>query len=111
MANPASHYTRFAADDLTLRDLLAIERTVVSNERTLLGYVRTTLALLVTGASMLKFLESTWYHVVGLVLIAVGGALFVLGLLHFVRRRRALAPCMASLSSADAPPAAQGPPN
>jgi len=85
-----SVYARFRDDQLTLRDHLAIDRTIAANERTLLGYVRTTLALVVTGASLIKFLEGPFAHGTGVGLLAIGGLCFAYGSITFGRRRRAL---------------------
>lgn len=41
-------------DDLTLRDKLARDRTILANERTLLAYVRTAILLGVSSVSLLK---------------------------------------------------------
>lgn len=86
----SSPYSRFRDQDLTLRDLLAIDRTVVANERTLLGYVRTTLALLAAGGSLLHFLDAMWSTVTGVILVVASGPMFVIGLIHYVRRRKDL---------------------
>ena len=91
---PPSPYARFANDDLTLRDVLAVDRTVVANERTLLGYARTTLALLAAGGSLLHFFDDTWTTVAGWVLVAGAGPMWFIGLRHYVRRRSHLVPLM-----------------
>src|SRR4030095_4329956 len=44
MENP---YVRFRGHTLSLNDYLAIDRTVLANERTLLSYTRTALTMLV----------------------------------------------------------------
>ena len=70
LVNP---YTRFSSRSLTLTDYLAIDRTILSNERTLLAYGRTALAQIIIGGSALKFFDSP--------LLAVLGWLFVIGAL------------------------------
>ncbi len=89
-----SPYARFAEDDLTLRDLLAVDRTVAANERTLLGFIRTSLALMLTGASLIKFSDSSALNIAGWV---VGGSaipLLMAGAYHYLRRRAGLHPLM-----------------
>jgi putative membrane protein len=71
-------YERFSADDLILRDELALERTVLANERTLLSYVRTALAFAVTGAGIIKFLDGAMVGLLGGSII--GCAILVAGL-------------------------------
>lgn len=51
---------------LILRDVLAIDRTRLANERTLLAWLRTALMLFVTGVTLIKLFE-------GVVAMEVGG--------------------------------------
>lgn len=67
-----SPYARFKKHTLTLNDYLAIDRTVLSNERTLLSYGRTALALAALGVTAIKFFDEWWLH-------ALGGAGILLG--------------------------------
>jgi putative membrane protein len=83
-------YGEFSPEQLVLRDHLAVERTVLANERTLLAYVRTALAVLVVAASLIKFFKTEFFEVIGWVLIPVGLALIVLGVLRY----RAIAACI-----------------
>lgn len=87
-------YARFTTDDLILRDVLAVDRTIIANERTLLGYARTTLALMAAGGSLLHFFTATWATAAGLVLIGAGLPLWIVGVVHYLRRRAALVPLM-----------------
>lgn len=75
------------ADRLTLRDHLALGRTTLANERTLLGYVRTALAMAVVGASALKFFESHALLVLGWVFLAAGVATLLIGLRRYWQMR------------------------
>lgn len=54
MKNP---YKNFTTKELILRDHLAIDRTVLSNETTLFSYIRTSLALIAAGATLIHFLR------------------------------------------------------
>ena len=47
-------YEQFADSELILRDHLAIDRTVLANERTFLAYCRPALPLILTGAGCIK---------------------------------------------------------
>lgn len=85
-------YARFEKEDLTLRDLLAVDRTIVANERTLLGYVRTTLAMLGSGAALLHFFDESAAQIAGWGFLLVSGPTLVIGVWHYVSRRRALGP-------------------
>jgi putative membrane protein len=63
-----------------LRDYMAIERTVMANERTFLSYVRSALGLFIGGVSFLEFFDSTIMQMVGWVFIPAGIIVFGLGL-------------------------------
>lgn len=86
-------YERFRGQRLTLNDYLAIDRTELANERTLLAYGRTAIALLVTGVSAIKFFDSPWISAVGAVLVAGAVAVALIGArrYHAMRRRVAAA--------------------
>jgi putative membrane protein len=77
-------------EDTLLRDVLAIDRTILANERTLLAYFRTMLALLAGGVTIMHFLEDWWVNPLGWVLVAVGPALFAIGLRRYFRVNRHL---------------------
>lgn len=76
-----------------LRDALAVERTHLANERTLLSYIRTALAMLVGGAMALKFLEPdpvltsfAWLSVV------LGASILIFGSYRFISVRKRITP-------------------
>ena len=83
-------YEDRAADELILRDRLAIDRTNLANERTLLAYVRTAFMLMVAGATAIKALPGDRVAVsTGWVLLACGLIICVFGMTRFrtVRKR------------------------
>ena len=86
-ANP---YTRFADRELSLADYLAIDRTVLANERTALAYGHTVLALLVVGGTCIKFFDSTLMRVIGVLFIMLALAVTLVGAMRFAHTRRAL---------------------
>lgn len=80
---------QFIAEELILRDHLALDRTRLANERTLLAYLRTSLMLLVAGATAVKFVaESRSVIVTGWLFIGLGGLVAVLGTWRFLAMRR-----------------------
>lgn len=97
---PRAPYARFDTHHLTLRDVLAVDRTIVANERTLLGYVRTALALLAAGGSLLHFMDAMWSTLAGTAFVIVSLPVLVVGLRHYVIRRRDLAPLMVGIDEA-----------
>ncbi len=85
-------YARFEEDDLTLRDVLAIDRTIVANERTLLGYIRTCLAMLGAGAALLHFFDDAPPQLAGWGFVGISVPILVVGIWHYLQRRNSLAP-------------------
>lgn len=79
MSNSNNPYSRFRGRDLTLGDYLAIDRTVLANERTLLSYTRTALTQVVMGASAMKFFDSTLMVVIGILFCVSGAATLIVG--------------------------------
>ncbi len=71
------------ADDTTLRDELARDRTALANERTLLSYSRTALGLVALGVLIFKFSPSTLDIAIGVCALIAAGAVFVVGLRSF----------------------------
>ncbi len=74
------------------RDQLALMRTHMANERTLLAYLRTALMLVVTGGTILKFLaDIVFYQVVGWIIITSGITVAVLGIKRYRQYQRQFA--------------------
>ena len=76
-------YTRFSAEELILRDHLALDRTKLANERTLLGYIRTSLALIVAGVTFTKIFNDVLIEIIGWVFILMGAWLLIYGIIRF----------------------------
>ena len=84
-------YSRFRGQNLTLNDHLAIDRTVMANERTLLAYGRSALALVVVGGTCIKFFAAPWIQVLGAALMAAGVLLAAWGWHRYSRAKQLLA--------------------
>ncbi|MFK8113147.1 MAG: DUF202 domain-containing protein [Rubripirellula sp.] len=70
---------------------LALVRTDLANERTLLAYGRTSLMMAGTGVTLIKFFpESAWIRAIGWGLATVGATVGLVGLLRFHRLRKRL---------------------
>lgn len=74
----------------SVSDLLAIERTNLSNERTLLAYTRTALGMVAAGAALWKLFEISWARVAGAAFLILGPAVMLFGLWRFFRIRQSL---------------------
>lgn len=82
---------RDVPDELILRDHLALDRTRLANERTLLAYLRTSLMLLVAGATAVKFVDgSRGILIIGWVFLVVGAMVGAVGVWRFLAMRRAI---------------------
>ncbi|MDP5241242.1 DUF202 domain-containing protein [Uliginosibacterium sp. 31-16] len=65
-------YARFRKDELILRDELAIDRTLLANENTLLAYLRSALTLVIAGITFIHFFSESWLLWLGIALIPLG---------------------------------------
>lgn len=67
-----------------------MDLTSLSNERTLLVYVRTALAFVAAGVALIRFFEDPGMVVIGWIFIPVGIAFLVFGIFRFNHVRRTL---------------------
>ena len=74
--------------ELVLREYLAIERTKLVNESTLLAYVRTGLYFLIAGSTLGHLVESTFWKVTGTPLVIIGFITMGLGFLRYWRLKK-----------------------
>lgn len=88
--------------DLVLREFLAIERTKLANERTLLTYIRTGLYFLVAGSTLGYVIDSAFWNTMGFPLIVVGLLIAALGGIRFVRVSRKIAESTKNIGHASA---------
>jgi putative membrane protein len=86
-------YDSLIPGQLSLRDVLARDRTVLANERTLLAYLRTGLMLLVTGATLFKLMydDGAWVVITAAFLVLAGISVVVIGIVRFNAARKHLA--------------------
>ncbi len=83
-------YSRFKKEELILRDYLAADRTILANERNLLSYIRTSVALAAAGGSLIHFLDSLAADIGGGLLLALAAGILGLGLQRFIWYKRRL---------------------
>ena len=83
-----SPYKKFSADEITLRDRLAIDRTVLANQRTLLAYARTSIGLLAAGITFIQFLDSVYATVIGFIAVICSVVVAYFGVKSYARGRR-----------------------
>ncbi len=70
---------------MILRDELAIDRTLLANERTLLAYLRSAVSLGIAGISIMHFAAHGWYFWAGVACLPAGVLAALIGI---VRHRR-----------------------
>jgi putative membrane protein len=74
-------YQKFLAKDLILRDYLAIERTILTNQATFLAYIRTSLTMMVVGVTLFQLaLKSMQLQYLGIFIAVLGFFVFVYGM-------------------------------
>jgi putative membrane protein len=84
-------YQAYTDNDLTLRDALAFDRTILANERTLLSYLRSAMALLAVGVTLIKFFpQDKILNLSGIVMFILGVIVVILGLFRFFKVRKSL---------------------
>jgi putative membrane protein len=77
--NTFANFANEKHPDLTLRDYLAIDRTLLANERSFLAYIRTAITLLIAGISLIKFFNSNVVQSLGIICIAVAALILLRG--------------------------------
>lgn len=78
----------YIEEDLILRDVLALERTRLANERTLLSYARTSLYLIVGGIALIKVEQFDNTKAIGIIVIVASILLVLFGVYRYISLRR-----------------------
>lgn len=74
--------------DLILREHLAIERTKLANETTLLSYIRTGLYFIVAGSTLGHLINTVFWRISGIPLMLIGLAIMILGFIRYKKVAR-----------------------
>lgn len=77
-------------DEIILRDYLAMERTKLANERTLLSYIRSSLYLLIGGIAIIQLEGFEGIKFIGYVSLALTIILVIIGTYRFRKLNRQL---------------------
>ena len=77
-------------EDLILRDLLAVERTKLANERTFLAYFRSSVFFLATGISVVSIHLFEKVDYLGWGFIVLSPIMFFIGLYRLISVRKAI---------------------
>ena len=74
-------------DEIILRDYLALERTKLANERTLLAYIRSSLYMILGGIAFLQLKDFEGSRWVGYVTLGISVVLLCIGLYRYLQIR------------------------
>jgi putative membrane protein len=77
--------------DLVLREKLAIERTVMANQRTFLSFLRTSLYFFIAGLSISEFMKLENESIIVVVFVALAFLLFITGIVTFYIQKKKIA--------------------
>ena len=95
-------YSQFNTAELILRDHLAIDRTLLANERTLLSYLRSGVALFIAGISIIHFSREIWFTTLGFICLPSGLFTVLFGVARFRKMDKAISTVRLELSSISA---------
>ncbi|MBN2246982.1 MAG: DUF202 domain-containing protein [Candidatus Aminicenantes bacterium] len=76
--------------NLIIRDHLAADRTALSNERTFLSYIRTSIALFAGGFGLIKFITNLAYNLLGWILVGLGIIVLIIGIMRFIKFNKSI---------------------
>jgi putative membrane protein len=79
--------------DHTRRDpfsFLTIGRTIMANERTLLAFLRTSLAFCIAGVGLIKYLDHPGFDVIGWIFVVLAGIFLIWGVHRYRHVRKVL---------------------
>ncbi len=88
-------------EDIILRDFLAMERTKLANERTLLSYIRASLYLLLGGIALLQLEGFANIQILGYISLFLTVCLLVIGVIRYRRLSKRLRRFYASIENGD----------
>lgn len=98
-------YERFLKAELILRDELAVDRTMLANERTLMAYLRSALTLFIAGVTFIHFFEYGMLFYMGIAFLPISVTTAILGIWRYRKMNKAILSIRGKFS--DAPKEAQ----
>jgi putative membrane protein len=96
-------YLRFRKNELILRDELAIDRTILANERTVLSYLRGAMALIIAGVTFVHFINAGWLLYLGMSLVPFGLLIAVIGIMRYRSMHNRIQAIRCEIHHKDAP--------
>jgi putative membrane protein len=92
-------YKRFSNSELILRDELAIDRTILANERTVLSYLRGSVSLIIAGVTFVHFIVPGTLHYIGISFIPIGLVAGIFGVCRYRRMDKRIRAIRADIGS------------
>ncbi|MDL2290438.1 DUF202 domain-containing protein [Paludibacteraceae bacterium OttesenSCG-928-F17] len=77
-------------DKMTLNEHLSIERTKLSNERTLFSYIRTSLYLVIGGIGLTELKTFEHLRYLGYIALSFSGVLLIIGFIRYYQLHKHL---------------------
>ena len=77
--------------DLILREKLALQRTILANQTTLLAFLRTSMYFLVAGVSLNNLTTVEYGHIIETIFIGISVILILIGLLNYFAHKKRIA--------------------
>jgi len=71
-------------------DFLTIGRTIMANERTLLAFLRTSMAFFIAGIGLIKYLDHPVFDAIGSVFFVLAGIFLIWGVHRYRHVRKVL---------------------
>lgn len=96
------HSEPYYKDKLSLSEQLALDRTILANERTFLSYMRTSLTIFVVGISFIELLDSPIIEIIGVIFLPIALSIFILGVKIYLKIRKELYNMREKIESNDA---------
>lgn len=88
MENKNNEGNELINKDLILREKLALQRTILANQSTLLAFLRTSMYFMVAGLSVRQFMDLKNGLLVEVTLMLFAVAIFVIGVVNYILQRR-----------------------
>lgn len=77
-------------DEIILRDYLAMERTKLANERTLLSYIRSSLYLMLGGIAIIQLQDFESIRFIGYLCLTLTVLFLIIGIYRFQKLKKQL---------------------
>ncbi len=78
------------AKNAEIRDQMSVQRTIFANERTLMAYLRTSIALVAGGFAAVKLSSHNYLEIAGILFMLMGCLLAGYGFMRYLKKQRVI---------------------